>query len=218
MHIRKPVPSNWLAALLTRLRSRLQSAHGPQWPTDDRTEAGGFMGGPDTGRFHPELLDFCVQPLLDQLDAAYGPVAMGKGLRWDVTPSIARVRSNPLLLEHMLTHLVDNAVRFTSKGGVVVSSRLSGACLLMQVWDTGLGIAPQVQERVFEAFFRQAADGDGDAGMALPTVRSSARVLGIEVSLRSVPGRGSCFSLRVPLAQAAAARRDTTAAALSPVA
>ena len=176
------------------------------------------MASLDKGAHHPELLDFCVQPLLDQLDAAFGPIAMGKGLRWDVTPSIERVRSNPLLLEHMLRHLVDNAVRFTSKGGVVVSSRLSGACLLMQVWDTGLGIAPQVQERVFEAFFPHATDDDGDAGMALPTVRSSAQALGIEVSLRSVPGRGSCFSLRVPLAQAAAAHRDATAAALSPTA
>lgn len=272
MLIRRQVSSNWMDALLARLRSSLLSAHRSEGPTaelhplaperaqlllavadylrqprhasslasenllrgseqasglsaslpvrasmdslDDRIEALGLMASLDSGSLHPERVDFSVEPLLDRLDAAFGPVAMGKGLRWDVTPSIAKVHSNPVLLERMLSNLVDNAVRLTSTGGVVVSSRLSGACLLMQVWDTGLGIAPEHQERVFEAFFRDVPQGDRGAGLGLPIVKSGARELGIEVALRSVPGRGSCVSMRVPLTEAAAAHRDTVAAVL----
>lgn len=168
----------------------------------DRIDALGLIASLDSGALQPGRVDFSVQPLLDHVDEVFGPLAAGKRLRWDVTPSIARVRSNPVLLERMLSHLVDNAIRFTASGGVVVSSRLSGATLLLQVWDTGLGIDPMHHERVFEAFFRDAPEGDHGAGLGLPIVKSGARVLGIGVALRSVPGRGSCFSLRVPLAQA----------------
>ncbi|MDO9436439.1 HAMP domain-containing sensor histidine kinase [Hydrogenophaga sp.] len=176
------------------------------------------MANLDSGSLHPDIIDFSVQSLLDDLDVAFGPLAMGKALRWDVTPCIARVRSNPVLLERMLSNLVDNAIRFTSVGGVVVSSRLSGPSLLLQVWDTGMGIAPQYHERVFDAFFREAPDGNRGAGLGLPIVRSGARMLGIDVTLRSVPGRGSCFSMRVPLAQGAAVRREAVAASFSSVA
>ncbi|WP_137921051.1 HAMP domain-containing sensor histidine kinase [Hydrogenophaga sp. 2FB] len=284
MLMRRQVSSNWLAALMARLRRGARSGRGatavtlsgpPQWPSaetrhlaperarlllavseylrqpfyalslasegvlrnleqapgsaalpqmraslsslDDRIDALGLIASLDSGSLHPERVDFSVQPLLDRLDVAFGHVAIGKGLRWDVTPSLARVRSNPVLLERMLANLVDNAIRFTTTGGVVVSSRLSGSFLLLQVWDTGLGIDPLYHGRIFEAFFRDAPDGDRGAGLGLPIVQSGARVLGIDVSLRSVPGRGSCFSMRVPMVRDAVVRRSLAAAVLSPV-
>lgn len=288
MLVRRQVSSNWLAALMAKLRRCTRSGRGvtavalsgpPQWPSaetrhlaperarlllavseylrqplyalslaseglrrqfeqapgssawpqmraslsslDDRIDALGLIASLDSGSLHPEMVDFSVQPLLDHLDVAFGHLATGKGLRWDVTPSLAKVRSNPVLLERMLANLVDNAIRFTTTGGVVVSSRLSGSFLLLQVWDTGLGIDPLYHERIFEAFVRDASDGDRGAGLGLPIVKSGARVLGIDLSLRSVPGRGSCFSVRVPMVRDTAAvmslaRQGLSAAGCSP--
>lgn len=167
---------------------------------DNRIDALELVASLDSGVFVPNMVDFSIQPLLDHLDAAFRPLASERGLRWDVTPTLARVRSNPLLLERMVANLVDNAMRFTVAGGVVVSSRLRGRSLLLQVWDTGLGIDAQYHARIFDAFFRDAPDGDRGTGLGLPIVKSGARAMGIGVALRSVPGRGSCFSMRVPLA------------------
>lgn len=184
------------AAVLLQMKAALRSL-------DDRLEAARLVARLEAGGFHAELSEFSMQPMLDRLDAGYGPLAGDKGLRWDVTPSIAKVRSNPVLLERMVDNLVGNAVRFTASGGVVVSCRTRGGHLLLQVWDTGPGIEPRYQARIFEAFFRDAAQatGDGSVGLGLSIVKSGAQVLGIGVGLRSVPGRGSCFSLRVPLVQ-----------------
>jgi signal transduction histidine kinase len=104
----------------------------------------------------------------------------------------------------LVGNLVSNAIRFTSRGGVVVSCRRRGSCLLLQVWDTGPGIDAVHQSRVFEAFFRGVSeiDGDNGVGLGLAIVRSGALLLGIDVGLRSMPGRGTCFSLRVPMVPA----------------
>ncbi|WP_332747318.1 sensor histidine kinase [Hydrogenophaga sp.] len=155
----------------------------------------------ETGSLRANMSDFSIQPLLDRVDLTFEPQAAAKGLRWVVTPSIACVHSDPLLLERMVNNLVSNAVRFTQSGGVVVSCRLSGACLLLQVWDTGAGIAPAHHETIFTEYFRgePETESDNGVGLGLFIVKSCAAMLDIGLSLRSVPGRGSCFSLRIPL-------------------
>lgn len=182
--------------LLLQMKSALQSA-------DDLLDSLLIMARLDAGGLQPDMAEFSIQLLLDRVDMVFGPQAASKGLRWDVTPSIARVRSDPVLLERMVGNLVSNAVRLTAKGGVVVSCRRRGPCLLLQVWDTGSGIDALHQGRVFEAFFRGVSETDSDngVGLGLSIVRSGALLLGIDVGLRTVPGRGSCFSLRVPMAQ-----------------
>jgi signal transduction histidine kinase len=182
--------------LLLQMKSALQSA-------DDLLDSLLIMARLDAGGLQPDMAEFSIQLLLDRVDAVFGPQAASKGLRWDVTPSIAKVRSDPVLLERMVGNLVSNAVRFTALGGVVVSCRRRGSSLLLQVWDTGSGIDAVHQGRVFEAFFRGVYDSEGDngVGLGLAIVRSGALLLGIDVGLRSVPGRGSCFSLRVPMAR-----------------
>ncbi|MGE0350854.1 sensor histidine kinase [Hydrogenophaga sp.] len=191
---RPPGPS-----VLLQMKAALRSL-------DERLDALRLMAGLDSGSLRPEVKDFSLQPLLDRLDLAYGPLAASKGLRWDVTPSAARVRSNPVLLERMLGNLVGNAVRFTARGGVVVSCRFRGPHLLLQVWDTGGGIDPAHEPHVFDAFFRGVSEADGDtgAGLGLAIVKSAAVALGIDVGVRCAAGRGTCFSLRVPLTAGAA--------------
>lgn len=150
-----------------------------------------------------ETVDFSVQPLLEHVDEVFGSPASDKGLRWGVMPSLARVHSHPALLERMLSQLVDKAIRFTPRGGVVVSGRARGANLLLQVWDTGLGMRAQRHEPVFKASLGgHQFDTVHTPGLDLAVVISGARALGIGFAQRFVPGQGACCSLSVPLARA----------------
>lgn len=161
----------------------------------------------EAGALRPRLSAFSIQPLLERVDVIYGLKARAKGLRWTVTPGITEVRSDPILLERMLGNLAANAVRYTQRGGIVVACRPRRDALLIQVWDTGIGVAPENAEAIFGAYFRGVAETETDngVGLGLFIVRESASLLGIQVGMRSQPGRGSCFWLRVPLAFSAPA-------------
>lgn len=114
------------------------------------------------------------------------------------------MHSDPLLLEQILRNLVGNAVRYTQRGGVLVSARQRGtAHVLLQVWDTGAGIPPESQAQVFGEFVQldnEARARAGGLGRGLSLVRRAAGVMGAPVVLRSTIGRGSCFSVELPLA------------------
>lgn len=185
----------WREALFRQMRSALESAHGL---LDSITT----MARLDRGSLRANMSDFSVQPLLDRIELTFEAQALAKGLRWDVTPSLACVHSDPVLLERMVSNLVSNAVRFTLSGGVVVSCRTRGPRLLLQVWDTGPGIDPAHHESIFNEYFRgePETENDNGVGLGLSIVKTCAGLLGVEVAMRSVPGRGSCFSLLVPLA------------------
>lgn len=150
----------------------------------------------------PDIETFSVQDMLERIDTLYASRAEQQGLRWRVLPSLSEVNSNPLLLERMVCNLVSNAMRYTHHGGVLLSCRTRASHLLIQVWDTGPGIALHEQASIFEAHHRGSAarSNDKGLGLGLSIVSRCARLLGIRVSLKSVPGRGSCFELWVPLA------------------
>lgn len=198
LHARAPR----LEPLVQQMKSALESANG-------LLDSIMTMSRLETGSLKANMVDFSVQALVERVDLTFQPQALEKGLRWVVTPSIALVHSDPILLERMVTNLVSNAVRFTRSGGVVVSCRRSGPCLLLQVWDTGAGIDPADHEAVFTEYFRgePETESDNGVGLGLYIVKSCAAMLGIGLALRSVPGRGSCFSLRIPLARASLPER-----------
>lgn len=182
-------------ALFRQMKSSLASANGllDSIMTMARLETGSLRAG---------MSNFAIQSLLDRIDLTFEPQAIVKGLRWDVTPSLACVRSDPVLLERMVSNLVSNAVKFTQSGGVVVSSRVRGSSLLLQVWDTGSGIEPTLHETIFAEYFRgePETESDNGVGLGLSIVKTCADLLGVQVNMRSAQGRGSCFSLLVPLA------------------
>ena len=109
-----------------------------------------------------------------------------------------------MLLEQILRNLVGNAVRYTQRGGVLVSARQRGIDrVLLQVRDTGPGIPADSQAHVFDEFVQLDNDARSRArglGLGLSLVRRAAGVLGVQVALSSVVGRGSCFSIELPLA------------------
>ncbi|WP_207485817.1 PAS domain S-box protein [Arenibaculum pallidiluteum] len=148
-----------------------------------------------------------VGPLLQGLAAEYAPRAAAQGLGLRVVESGAVVLSDPTLLERMLRNLVENAVRYTERGGILIGCRMQGERLRIDVVDTGIGIAPERQGEVFEEFFQignPERDRSKGLGLGLAVVRRLARLLGHELRVRSVPGRGSTFSVEVPLAAPAA--------------
>ncbi len=151
----------------------------------------------------PEV--FSVQALLAPLSGEYGYRAREKGLRFAVVPSSLSVISDPALLARILRNLVENAVRYTPSGGVVVGCRRLGDVVEINVCDTGIGVASEELENVFEEFVQlgnPARDRRQGLGLGLAVVRRLSDLLGHEVKVRSTPGRGSCFSVSVPLAEA----------------
>ncbi|HYG90718.1 MAG TPA: response regulator [Azospirillum sp.] len=128
--------------------------------------------------------------------------AAARNIRLRVTGTRDMVDSDPTLLGRMVRNLVANALRYTPDGGrVLIACRRRGPTLAVEVWDSGIGIAPDMHEAIFEDFV-QVANPERDRrkglGLGLAIVRRTARLLGCELSLRSQPGRGSTFTIALP--------------------
>lgn len=149
-----------------------------------------------------------LQPLFDAVAAHEQEGAASKGLRLRWRGGHLAVHSDRVLLEQILRNLVNNAVRYTERGGVLVSARRVGATqVLLQVRDTGVGIAADRQQQVFEEFVQldnPARESSRGLGLGLSLVRRGAELLGVPLALWSQPGRGSCFSLRLARVEVAA--------------
>ncbi len=172
----------------------------------------------DAGYIRPIVVDFPIQRVLDVMLTRYGPLATGKALELRVRSSNQVVRSDAALLERVLGNLVANAIRYTQTGGVLVGCRRRRAELVIAVWDTGIGIARDQRERIYEEFFQLGnpeRDRKNGLGLGLPIARRMARLLHTEIELRSEPGRGSCFSVRVALGDPAKVTRSAPASVVS---
>jgi signal transduction histidine kinase len=163
----------------------------------------------EAGEMQLEALPFAPAQLLDAVCALVQPQASAKGLalRLDVAPGLpARLIGDPLRLKQILINLAGNAVKFTPVGTVTVSARLTGrdgrrATLRFDVVDTGIGIAPAVQDRIFEAFTQADSSTTrrfGGTGLGLSIVRRLVSMMGGQLELQSVLGQGSTFSVTLP--------------------
>jgi len=144
-----------------------------------------------------------VSDLFASVAAHEGPSAEQKGLVLRLRPSTAVVDSDPVLLERILRNLVSNAIRYTEHGGVLVAARRKpGGRVSIEVWDTGIGIDPSHRKTIFEEFVQldnAARERSRGLGLGLAIVKRSAEMLDHRLTLRSRPGRGSCFAIEVPL-------------------
>lgn len=144
-----------------------------------------------------------LDALFDDIRLDFEPQARARGLRLSVAPTRLALDTDPALLRRILDNLLRNALSYTLQGRVLLSARRRRGGVVIQVWDTGVGIAPELQEAVFTEFLRgagaPAAPGSEEGlGLGLAIVRRLAGLLHGEISLRSVPGKGSVFSLWVP--------------------
>ncbi len=151
-----------------------------------------------------------LQALLERLAAGQAGVAASKGLRFECRlPNCALwVRTDPALLERVLGNLLSNALRYTAEGRVRLLARRRGGRVELVVADTGVGIPPEQREAVFHEFVQlrgSQAQSDAGLGLGLSIVRRLADLLQIRLRLRSRPGRGTVFSLHLPLASPAVA-------------
>ena len=157
----------------------------------------------DAGILQANPAEFSVQRLLERIETTFADAARKKGLRLRVVASGAWVSSDPILLERILLNLVSNAVRYTARGGVVVGCRRRGKELRIDVCDTGAGIPEDQRRNIFGEFYQLAGpdpDRRSGLGLGLAIVDRLGRLLGHPVELDSHPGRGSRFSVSVPLA------------------
>jgi signal transduction histidine kinase/ActR/RegA family two-component response regulator len=159
----------------------------------------------DAGQVRTKTEHFPAQAVLDRLRTTFSAAAASKGLRLRIRPTTAVVCSDQMLLFRVLSNLVANAIRYTQRDGVLVGVRRRGDLLTFEVWDTGIGIPADQHERIFEEFYQlhnPERDRRRGLGLGLATVRRIVQLLGCALSLRSVPGRGSVFVLKVPLGEA----------------
>lgn len=168
----------------------------------------------DGGGITPKLEPLAVGELLDDIAREFAVQARAKGIDLRHVGTSVRVMSDRALLSSVLRNLVSNAVRYTDTGKVLLGVRRRGTDIELCVHDTGPGIAPQDQERIFDEFQRASGDREG-LGLGLAIVRRTARVLGIPVRLWSQPGKGSLFAVRLPVLERA--RQVTAPRAPAPV-
>lgn len=170
----------------------------------------------DAGVVRPTVEDFPIALLLDHIAAGYAPVARGKGLYWRMAGCPAHVRSDRVLLGRMIRNLVENAVRYTGQGSIAIDCDVAGDRLRISVKDTGIGIPPDQRECIFDEFHQignPERDRTQGLGLGLAIVQRIGRLLDHPVSVHSEPGRGSVFSIEVPLGQARALVERNPAAA-----
>ncbi len=109
----------------------------------------------DAGAMRPDLASVALESVLSPLRDEFAPLAAARGLKLHVRPSRAHVRTDPLLLRRILQNLVNNALRYTRAGGVLLGARVRGGLIRIEVCDTGPGIAPERREAIFEEFQRE---------------------------------------------------------------
>ena len=176
----------------------------------------------DAGAVQVHLRPFAVAELFEQLRSELSLVAVEKGLRLRIRPSDAAILSDPALLHRILLNLLGNALRYTHTGGVLLACRLAadGQFARIEVWDSGIGIAPEHHDAIFKEFYQVgnfARDRGKGLGLGLSIAERSAKLLGYRLQLRSRPGVGTRFSIEVPLAPADAALDRRIVAQASPV-
>ena len=175
----------------------------------------------ESGKLAVQRRDLALADLLDAVGSEAGIVAESRGLRFAVRPTRAVVRTDADLLRRVLQNLLANAVRYTSRGRVLLGCRRTSEAIRIEVHDQGPGIPESQQRAIFEEFRRLDNGGMGDrgAGLGLTIVERIGHLLQHPIGLRSVLGRGSVFWVEVPrgdadaLAAAQAARATLADAA-----
>lgn len=157
-----------------------------------------------------------VARVLDPLAAEFTALAAARGLAFRYRPSRALVQTDPALLRRIIQNFLANALRYTREGRIVLGVRRRRDSIEIAVLDSGPGIARERQADIFEEF-RRLENGvgfDQGLGLGLSIAERLSRLLDHPLRLRSLPGRGSQFSIQVPFGQAAAVATPAVARSL----
>jgi signal transduction histidine kinase/ActR/RegA family two-component response regulator len=155
----------------------------------------------DAGLIEPQFSDFPVITVLNRIRNECTPQAQAKGLSLHIVPSSAWIRSDPMMVERILRNLVTNAIRYTSSGRIVVGCRRKrDSTLELAVYDTGVGIATEDQDKIFGEFYKAGFSqlGQPGLGLGLSIVDQLAKLLSAPLRLISSEGSGSMFAVTFP--------------------
>jgi len=163
----------------------------------------------DSGGVEVRPTDFRLDEVFRKIKLHFEPIAFEKGLQLQVRGGHRHAHADPLLVERIVRNLTANAIRYTNDGGVLVCARSRGPKLVLQVWDSGVGIREADRERVFDEFVQLHDAGvERDPhqrkglGLGLAIVRRLSALMGAPLTLRSRAGRGTVFTLELPLGRA----------------
>ncbi|MBN8911202.1 MAG: response regulator [Rhizobiales bacterium] len=159
----------------------------------------------EAGVVQPSIVNFPINSLLARLKADFVYLAEEKGLQWHVVPCRLVARSDPKLLGQMLHNLISNAVKYTSKGKLLLGCRRREGIIRIEVLDTGIGLPMDQARKIFEEFHQlanPARDSSLGLGLGLSIVKRIGDLLGHSIDVRSIPGYGSAFAVEVQIGDA----------------
>lgn len=166
----------------------------------------------DSGTLEPRLESCDLAAILKQAGQTFQPIAEQRNLRLRVRACPARVSCDAMLLGRIINNLTANAIRYTEQGGVLIGCRRRQSGWVIQVWDTGIGIAAEHLPHIFEEYYQignTARNRTQGIGLGLAIVQRIARLLGYPLDVRSRPGRGTVFSITVPISLDVPSERRT---------
>jgi PAS domain S-box-containing protein len=164
----------------------------------------------ESGAVKPEIADFRVAALFEELRREFATLAESKGLELVVESCNDIVRSDPSLVAQIMQNLMANAIKYTRDGWVRLRCLHEEACVRLEVLDTGVGIPADQVTHIFEEFYQVGVSPNTSRegyGLGLSIVSRLVRLLDLKLDVRSEPGKGSAFALELP-ATAAAAQPD----------
>ena len=155
----------------------------------------------DSGAMKTEMTSFPINDILNPLRTELEPLAQSRGLDLKILSSNVIVSSDRQLMSRLVRNLASNAIKYTPSGRVLIGCRRSGGDVRIEVLDTGPGIPADKQEVIFQEFTRleKSSGNVHGLGLGLSIVRRIAKVLGHELSLQSNAGKGSRFSVKLPI-------------------
>ena len=159
----------------------------------------------DAGIIEPDHSQIDIAQIMGWLEQSYVPLATEKHLAFKLHFPLNEalyVYSDLGLIKSVLMNLVSNAIKFTTRGGVMISARKRGDRVFFQVWDTGLGIASEEIDKIFDEFYQTnnpQRDRNRGLGLGLAIVKRALNLLGEEISCRSALGHGSVFGFYLPM-------------------
>ncbi len=157
----------------------------------------------ESGAIKPEITDFKVASLFEELRREFASLAADKGLRLEVEFCADRIHSDPALVGQVIRNLVSNAIKYTRAGGVRLRCLHEKSCVRLEVLDTGIGIAREEISRIFDDFYQVgvASNTTRDGyGLGLSIVSRIAQLLGAKLNVHSEIGKGTTFSIELPAA------------------
>ena len=154
----------------------------------------------DAGVVEPQLQSFPIRDVFRRLHMHFSGQAEGAGLHLRFKPGGKHITSDPQLLERILSNLIQNAIKYTRDGGIVVVARTQGLNVNIEVWDTGIGIPAAELPLVFDEFYQlhnPERDRNRGLGMGLAIVKRLALLLNSPLTVDSTVGRGTMMRLSV---------------------